>query len=103
SEALNADKPPARSRAVQQAIELMRSHPARPWSSADLARGAAVSVRSLQEAFRRSVGMPPMAYLREIRLERARQEFSTATEATTVTEVAGHWGFVHFGRFAAAY
>jgi transcriptional regulator GlxA family with amidase domain len=48
--------------------------------------------------------MPPMAYLREIRLKRVHAELSAAVPGlTSVTEVATRWGFVHLSRFASVY
>ena len=63
-----------------------------------------MSVRSLQESFRRSLDTTPMAYLRHLRLEKVRDELMAAAPGTvSVTDVAARWGFVHLGRFAAAY
>ena len=91
-------------RPVSEAVELLRSDPGHPWTVAELASGVSTSVRSLQEEFRRSLDSTPMAYLRLLRLERVRQELSAAEPGTvSVTEVATRWGFVHLGRFAAAY
>jgi transcriptional regulator GlxA family with amidase domain len=85
-------------------VELLRNDPGHPWTVAELAAAVALSVRSLQEGFRRSLDTTPMAYLRRLRLERVRQELSDAEPGTArVTEVATRWGFVHLGRFAAAY
>jgi AraC-like DNA-binding protein len=104
SEALAGAGRPARPRAVRQAIDLMHSQPSQPWSTADLARAVAVSARSLQEGFQRSVGMSPMAYLRHVRLNCVHQELSAAApDVATVTRVATDWGFLHLGRFASAY
>lgn len=45
-----------------------------------------------------------MKYLQRIRLEKAREDLLTAPPGTlTITGVANKWGFVHLGRFAAAY
>jgi transcriptional regulator GlxA family with amidase domain len=45
-----------------------------------------------------------MKSLQRIRLERAREDLLTAPPGTlTITGVANKWGFVHLGRFAAAY
>lgn len=63
-----------------------------------------MSVRSLQESFRRSLDTTPMASLRGIRLEKVHRELSAAEPGTTtVTDVATRWCFLHLGRFAAAY
>lgn len=91
-------------RAVSKAVELLRSSPAHPWTVAKLAAEVSMSVRSLQEGFRRSLDATPMEYLRRLRLEKVHHELSTAERGTVnVTEVATRWGFVHLGRFAAAY
>jgi transcriptional regulator GlxA family with amidase domain len=45
-----------------------------------------------------------MAYLRQVRLRRARAALQAADrEATTVRAIAARLGLVHMGRFAAAY
>lgn len=70
---------------------------------ADLAQAAGCSLRTLQGAFAEHTGLPPMAYLQAVRLERAHRALSDAPPGTTVAEVARRWGFAHGGRFAAAY
>lgn len=91
-------------RPVAQAVELFRSDPAHHWTVAQLAAETSSSVRSLQEGFRRSLGASPMTYLRRLRLEKVHEELSAAEpDLASVTEVATRWGFVHLGRFAAAY
>jgi AraC-like DNA-binding protein len=90
--------------AVRTAIELMEAEAGRPLTSSVLAAAASVSVRTLQESFRRYLGTSPMAYLREIRLRRAHEELRAADpSAATVAAIARRWGFTHMGRFAAAY
>jgi transcriptional regulator GlxA family with amidase domain len=104
SEALQSLTRPAPSRAVRRAVELLEGEPDRMWSSASLAHEVALSVRALQEGFHRAFEVPPMAYLREIRLNRVHEELAAASvDTTTVTAVATRWGFLHPGRFAAAY
>ena len=89
---------------VAKAIELIRTRPEHPWTVATLAAEVAVSVRSLQAGFARSVGRSPMRYLRHVRLERVHQELAGAEPGqTTITQVAGRWGFTHLGRFAQEY
>ncbi|MFF1876273.1 AraC family transcriptional regulator [Leifsonia sp. NPDC058230] len=104
SAALAVPSPAAGARPVSQAVELLRGSPAHPWTVAELAAEVSQSVRSLQEGFRRSLDTTPMAYLRRLRLEKVREELATAAPGTiSVTQVAARWGFVHLGRFAAAY
>ena len=104
SAALTRPSPATGTRPVSHAVELLHSDPARAWTVAELATEVSASVRSLQEGFRRSLSTTPMTYLRHIRLEKVHEELVAATpDMTSVSEVAARWGFVHFGRFAAAY
>ncbi|GAA4701114.1 AraC family transcriptional regulator [Phytohabitans rumicis] len=96
--------PPSRPRTVKRAIDAMEAEPERPFTVATLATIAGTSVRTLQEGFRRHVGLSPMAYLRQLRLARAHAHLCTADpHQETVANVAHRWGFAHLGRFAAAY
>ncbi|MBB2946243.1 AraC-like DNA-binding protein/DNA-binding transcriptional ArsR family regulator [Actinoplanes lutulentus] len=91
-------------RAVQRAVEAIHEEPERAFTVRDLARIAGVSVRSLQEGFRRHVGCAPMTYLQQLRLNRVRETLLEGDPArVTVAAVAHRWGFAHLGRFASAY
>lgn len=104
SDALAAGATPRRPRAVRDALELIEELPDRPWSTAGLAARVGVSARTLQEGFASTIGVPPMAHLRAIRLDRIHAELSVAGPGSVnVGTVAARWGFVHGGRFAAAY
>jgi len=103
-EALEADAPPCLPRAVRLAVELIEASPAAPLTAAELARRVHVSARSLQRGFARHLGTSPMEYLRDVRLQRAREELRRAAPGeTTVAAVAAAWGFAHLGRFAVTY
>jgi AraC-like DNA-binding protein len=96
--------PPSRPPSVQRAVDAIEATPDVPFTVHDLAKVAGVSVRSLQEGFREYVGMPPMAYLRRVRLERVHADMSASDGGSaTVASVAHRWGFTHLGRFARAY
>ncbi|MHB8689990.1 MAG: AraC family transcriptional regulator [Solirubrobacteraceae bacterium] len=91
-------------RAIREAIALIEDRPAQIETVADIASAVGLSVRALDDGFRRHVGTPPMTYLRQVRLARAHEELVAAdADVTTATYVAGSWGFWHYGRFAAAY
>ena len=63
-----------------------------------------MGVRTLQEGFNRELETSPMAYLRRVRLRHARDALVHADAgATTVRSVATGLGFLHLGRFTAAY
>ncbi|MCU1610665.1 MAG: transcriptional regulator, AraC family [Pseudonocardiales bacterium] len=66
--------------------------------------GACVSIRSLQEGFRRHLDMTPTQYLREVRLARAHEDLRLAEPSqATVTRIAHNSGFTSVGRFAQMY
>jgi len=91
-------------RTIRAAVATVEERPLDIVTVADLARASHLSVRALEAGFRRHVGMPPMAYVREIRMRRAHEDLLAADPAlTTATEIAARWGFAHYGRFAAAY
>jgi transcriptional regulator GlxA family with amidase domain len=94
---------PTRPRTVKRAIDAMRADPAHPFTTFDLATIAGVGRRALQEGFRQYVGVSPMAYLRQLRLECAREHLRRRSPGVTVAEVARRCGFTNLGRFAAAY
>ncbi|MFD5328704.1 AraC family transcriptional regulator [Streptomyces sp. NPDC127092] len=95
---------PARPAPVKRAMDAVRARPEHPFTTTELAALARVSVRRLQESFREYVGMSPMAYVREVRLDRVREELRAGDpDGLSVGEVAWRWGFTHAGRFAAQY
>ncbi|GAA2911403.1 AraC family transcriptional regulator [Streptosporangium fragile] len=103
-ERLCAPRPPALPKVVRRAMEFIESHADLPLTTEEIARAVAVSGRSLQEGFRRHLGLTPMAYLRDVRLDRVHEELAAGDPARcTVTGVAARWGFLHQGRFAALY
>ena len=104
SDAVTASSTMAMGATIRRAVELIEERPSDPWTTVRLAAEVHLSVRALQEGFRRDLGTPPMAYLRQTRLRRARQQLLVADrEATTVSAVAVGLGILHLGRFAAAY
>nr|WP_286088944.1 helix-turn-helix domain-containing protein [Pseudomonas sp. MWU13-3659] len=66
-----------------------------------LAKVANVSVRQLQQAFKRFTDMPPALWLRLRRLNGARRDLLSGD--ATVAEVAMRWSFWHLGRFSDSY
>jgi AraC-like DNA-binding protein len=101
---LTAPARPGPPRAVRRALDAIHDEPERPFNVAELAGIAGMSVRSLQEGFRRHVGCAPMAYLRQVRLGRADDTLRLSDPSqVTVATIAHRWGFAHLGRFASAY
>jgi AraC-like DNA-binding protein len=96
--------PPMRPASVRRVMDVVQELPAEPYDAAGLAAIAQVGLRTLQDAFRKHVGMSPMAYVTEVRLQRVHDQLRvSAPGTTTVAEVAYRWGFTHLGRFAQRY
>lgn len=91
--------------AVRRARAFIEEHAHEPVSVHDIAEAARLSPRGLQGAFRTQTGVTPMAYLRQVRLERAREALLVADPAQqdSVAAIARAAGFAHLSRFAAAY
>jgi transcriptional regulator GlxA family with amidase domain len=100
-EALERPAESARPAAVRNAIDIIEADAHLPLTTAEIARRCHVSVRTLQEGFRRHVGIAPMAYLRSVRVARAHAELRAADPARqTVSTIAHRWGFTNLTRFA---
>lgn len=92
-------------RSVRRAQEFLSSCAQQPLSLADLCRHVGVSARALQLAFRHHAGQSPMEFLRDVRLDRVRDELRGAAlePGVQVVQVASRYGFLHLGHFAAQY
>jgi AraC-like DNA-binding protein len=103
-EPLAAPAEPGRPATVQNAMDIIEAGAHLPLTTSTLARQCHVSVRTLQEGFRRHLGMSPMAYVRAVRLRRAHRDLRSADPSHgTVAAIAHRWGFTHLGRFAEAH
>jgi AraC-like DNA-binding protein len=89
---------------LRAAVEYIHAHAAESVTVTELSEVAGLSVRSVQESFRRVFDVSPLTYLREVRLDRVRGELlELDPQAGVVGDVARRWGFAHLGRFSAAY
>jgi AraC-like DNA-binding protein len=87
--------------AIDRVVEEIQRAPDRGYTLADLAKIAQTSARSLQYGFQERFGTTPTRYLRQVRLDRARDDLAQANGS--VADIAYHWGFTNPGRFAHAY
>jgi AraC-like DNA-binding protein len=92
---------PPRHGVVERAIDYMQAHADADITLADVAQAAGVGMRALTRGFERRLGISPMRYLQQGRLERARADLLDAR--ASVTETAHRWGFGNLGDFAAHY
>lgn len=101
-----APSPEALPRHVQRATEFIRAQAEQALGVTDIARAACVSVRALEEGFRRHLGTTPGAYLRTVRLQQVHAQLRAAARegrAVPLYEMAYRYGFFHLGRFSAYY
>lgn len=104
TESLVRSATPVSSKTVRRATAVIDDHASEALTIPDVAEAIGVSVRALQEGFRRHLGTTPTAYLRDARLSRARALLREGSaDRTSVAEIATACGFTHLGRFASAY
>ena len=104
SDAATRDGPVGMGAAIRRAVDLIEERPSEPWTAIRLAAEVHLSVRALQEGFRRDLATTPMTHLRQVRLRRAHEALKAADrDTTTVRAVAIGLGILHMSRFAAAY
>ncbi|MDR7185497.1 AraC-like DNA-binding protein [Microbacterium trichothecenolyticum] len=90
--------------AVRRAKVFIDEHASVPITLVDVADAARLSSRHLQGEFRRYYDITPMAYLRRVRLDLARDALLRADPGgDSVARIAHASGFNHLGRFSAAY
>ncbi len=89
---------------LRRAIAYIEANAEHDVTLPEIAASAFVTTRTIQLAFRRHLDTTPMAYVRRVRLQHARQDLSVANpRESTVTAIATRWGFLNSSRFAHAY
>ncbi|MGH7004308.1 MAG: AraC family transcriptional regulator [Alphaproteobacteria bacterium] len=88
---------------VRRAEEFMRLHAANAVALQEVVAVSGVSARTLFKGFHDFRGTGPMAYLKAVRLDHARQDLAAAGNRRSVTSIAHAWGFAHLGHFARDY
>jgi AraC-like DNA-binding protein len=88
---------------VRAAEAYIRAHSDLPLTVSQIADAVGIGARSLQAAFRDSLGVTPRERLTELRFERARARLLSADATTTVSGAALDSGFAHLGRFSVEY
>jgi AraC-like DNA-binding protein len=95
--------PSADPAAVRRAREFMAANAERAISMTEIGAAAGVSLRSLQDAYRKARGMTLGDGLLTLRLERFREGLIERGGSASVADAAFSAGFGHLGRAAAAY
>lgn len=99
------EAPPARvaQASVRRAEELIHARAGDPIALADIVAAADIPERSLRAAFTAALGVSPMDYLRQHRLEIARQRLLDPAPDTTVAGVVAGLDLGNPGRFSGDY
>jgi len=84
-----------------KALTLMHEHPQRVWSVDSLADGAGVARSTLADRFARSVGQPPMQYLKQLRLSLAARDLADGKMG--IAQVAARAGYDSEAAFTRAF
>ncbi len=69
----------------------------------DVAASCRIGVRALDRGFKKHLGVSPLEYMRDLRLQSVHDDLIANRNGYTVTDVAVHWGFSNLGVFAARY
>lgn len=91
----------ARDRDVGRVLALLHQQPAHPWTIADLAKEVGASRSVLAERFRRFLGLPPMAYLTQWRLQLGAQMLTSTSHS--VSQIAVEVGYESEAAFNRAF
>ncbi|WP_311273397.1 MULTISPECIES: helix-turn-helix domain-containing protein [unclassified Rhizobium] len=86
---------------IKRALEWIQAHAAEKVTLEKLAAVSGVSGRTLQLGFQSFCGLSPMAFLQNVRLQKAYQDLVSEPASTTVDEIARRWRFSNPGKFAA--
>ncbi|MET8685586.1 AraC family transcriptional regulator [Streptomyces sp. NPDC004732] len=92
---------PGHPRSLRAALAFIEANLAERISLDDVAGAAGCSPRTLTSAFRDGLGISPMSYARNLRLDRIREDLLATGDP--VGTVAYRWGVSHLGRFAGEY
>ena len=88
---------------VRRVEEYIETHWKQSITIAGLARATAASARSIFYHFKSSRGQSPMSFLKQVRLEHAREMLEKSGIGRSVTEIAIDCGFGNLGHFACDY
>lgn len=90
---------------VRRAVAYLDEHAHEAITISSVAAAVGTDARALRAAFRRHLGSTPSAYLRRVRLANVHRDLQAAQpgDATTVSAIARHWGFIDLDRFATDY
>lgn len=96
----NASARGRKAQIINDLLEWIANHLHRPIQLEDLVRESGYSQRSLRSIFHERFDCGPVQWIRQQRLQRARQLLLTATPDVTVSSVAAECGYDHLSQFS---
>lgn len=87
---------------LRRALDFIDANAHRAIELADIAQAASVSTSALLRQFQAHLGQSPGAFLRQVRLDRARAELQRG-DCGPIRAVALRWGFQNASKFSQAY
>ena len=104
SETLDRQSRQVRPFYIRKAIAYIHDNAADSITPADLVKVVGVSLRSLQAGFASYHNIGPSAYIKQVKMQKAREQLLIANHLeTTVAEVAASWGFYNPCSFTGNY
>ncbi|WP_162449202.1 AraC family transcriptional regulator [Phytoactinopolyspora mesophila] len=96
--------PPDYPRYLRRALNIIRDHPTWDYTSKSLAAHAGIGERMLEKSFREHLGASPMAHLRNVRLDLARERLLQAShDIVSIRNLTAQMGFHNYGNFTKRY
>jgi len=95
--------PRFRAEVLERALHIISEYDKMPDSVKALSILARASWSTLERAFLDEFGVAPKAYMKARRLAAVQSELIRQGPGATICDVAGMWGFLHMGSFAADY
>jgi AraC family ethanolamine operon transcriptional activator len=95
--------PRSRTRAVDQAIDIMMSSENQSVTIGWICQEIGVSWRTLDRAFSEKFGIGPKDYFLRLRLNRVRADLLRRSGADSISNIANERGYWHLGQFARDY
>lgn len=94
----------SKDRVIRRAKDYIDAHLADDVRIPDLCRYCAVSLSTLERAFKEEIGVTPLRYMLVVRLHESRLKLRSKDALhQSVAHIASKCGFTHMGRFARAY
>lgn len=88
---------------VRRAEAYIETHWNEPITIASIARATAASARSIFYHFKAGRGQSPMSFVKQVRLEHAKEMLESSGVNRSVTKIAVDCGFGNLGHFAGDY